>query len=99
MDLLPCRNEKVIHHSKQDQESVELLEAKTVCVDIDGIQWYSTPVLHVRDMPALHASKEAVIVNLRSTERRLSKDTERAAAYCAEINKLEQAGYVIQLPK
>lgn len=65
MDLLPCRNEKIVHCSKQDQEAVELLEAKTVRVDIDGIQRYATPLLPNKDMSPLHASKEAVMANLR----------------------------------
>lgn len=48
-------------------------------------------------MPKLQAPKEAVLSHLRGTERRLARDPERAAAYCAEIKKLEQAGYVVKV--
>ncbi|XP_037101510.1 uncharacterized protein LOC119118826 [Syngnathus acus] len=35
--------------------------------------------------------------NLRCTERRLAKDTVRAASYCTEMDKLLQAGYVSEI--
>ncbi len=47
-------------------------------------------------MPELKAPKEAVLSQLRATERRLAK--KQAAAYTTEIAKLEQAGYVNKLP-
>ncbi len=37
--------------------------------------------------------------NLRSTERRLTKDTVRAASYCKEMDKLVQSGYVAEISK
>ncbi|KAL2093214.1 hypothetical protein ACEWY4_010526 [Coilia grayii] len=97
MDVLPYRNERMVTRSKQDQEAVDLLEARTVRVDVNGVQRYATPLLRVKDMPCLHTSKEAVLANLRSTERRLLKDPARAASYRSEISKLEQAGYVVKI--
>jgi len=78
---------------------VELLERKTVRVEIDGVNRYATPLLRVKDMPELRAPKEAVLSHLRATERRLIKNPEQANAYTAEISKLEQAGYVSKLPQ
>lgn len=97
LDVLPYRSEKLVTRSRQDQEAVRLLEAKTTRVDVDGIQRYATPLLRVKNMPLLQAPKEAVLANLRSTERRLRRDPQRAAAYCAEIGKLENAGYAVKV--
>jgi len=40
---------------------------------------------------------QSVLPSLHSTERRLSKDPERAETYRKEISELEQAGYVAQI--
>ncbi len=98
LDTLPYRSEKLVTRSKRDQEAVKLLEEKTVRVNVDGVQRYATPLLRVKDMPRLQAPKEAVLANLRSVERRLMKDPEKAAVYNAEVQKLEQAGYTVQVP-
>ncbi len=45
LDVLPYRNEKLVTRSKQDQDAVNLLEAKTKRIDINGIQRYATPLL------------------------------------------------------
>lgn len=97
LDVLPYKSEKVVTRSKQDQEAVNILDMKTVWVDVDGVLRYATPLLRVKDMPCLRTPKEAVLANLRSTERHLLKDPEKAAAYGAEILKLKQAGYVVKL--
>ncbi|KAK7879830.1 hypothetical protein WMY93_033500 [Mugilogobius chulae] len=94
LDILPYRSEKLVVRSRQDQEAMQLLETKTTRVDIQGVQRYATPLLRVKNMPQLKAPKEAVLANLRSTEKRLKRDPEKAAAYCNEIDKLESAGYV-----
>ncbi|XP_051791369.1 uncharacterized protein LOC127529975 [Erpetoichthys calabaricus] len=65
---------------------------------VDGVNRYATPLLRKKDMPCLQAYQEAVMPSLRSIERRLSKDSTKAAAYNEEIKKLEEAGYVIKLP-
>ncbi len=49
-------------------------------------------------MPLLQAPKEAVLPNLRSTEKRLERDPIKAAAYKDEIKKLEVSGYAHKLP-
>ncbi len=49
-------------------------------------------------MPELKAPKDAVLSQLRATERRLAKNPQQAAAYTTEIAKLEQEGYVNKLP-
>lgn len=97
MDALPWRNEKTSTRSKQDREAIELLDAKTVRVEVDGVKRYATPLLRVKNMPQLKAPKEAVISQLRATERRLVKNPEQAVAYSAEIHKLDQAGYAVKL--
>ncbi|XP_026061422.1 uncharacterized protein LOC113045324 [Carassius auratus] len=99
MDLLPWRNEKMCLRSKQDQEAVELLERKTVRVEVEGVKRYATPLLRVKNMPELKAPKEAVLSQLRATERRLAKNPQQAATYTKEIAKLVQAGYVNNLPQ
>lgn len=99
LDVLPYRSEKLATRSKQDQEAIDLLEAKTTRIDINGTQRYATPLLRVKNMPKLHASKQAVMPNLRSTETRLAKDPVKSEAYRAEIQRLEQAGYVVAIPE
>lgn len=93
LDVLPYRSEKLVTRSKQDHEAMDLLQAKTVRVEVDGVLRYATPLLRVKNMPTLSAPPEAVLANLRHTEKRLLKDPECAAAYNAEIAKLEHAGY------
>jgi len=40
---------------------------------------------------------QSVLANLRSTEKRLQKDPEKALIYSGEIAKLIEAGYVVKL--
>ncbi|XP_056336224.1 uncharacterized protein LOC130247068 [Danio aesculapii] len=98
LDVLPYRSEKLATRSKQDQEAVDLLEAKTTRIDVNGTQRYATPLLRVKDMPKLQATKQAVMPNLRSTEARLAKDPIKSEAYRAEIQRLKEAGYVVEVP-
>ncbi|XP_073718037.1 uncharacterized protein [Misgurnus anguillicaudatus] len=97
MDVLPYQSEKVITRSRQDKESIQLLQENTVRVNIDGVQRYATPLLRVKNMPNLYAHKEAVLPHLRGTEKRLERDPNLATAYQEELNKLEKAGYVVKL--
>ncbi|KAJ8364266.1 hypothetical protein SKAU_G00130970 [Synaphobranchus kaupii] len=53
---------------------------------------YATPLIRVENPPPLKAPKEAVMARLWSTENRLAKDPATAAAYCAEVEGLKQAG-------
>lgn len=98
MDVLPWRSDKACIRSRQDQEAVELLEKRTIRVEMDGVKRYATPLLRVKNMPELKAPKEAVLSQLRSTERRLAKNPQQAAAYITEIAKLEKSGYVKRVP-
>ncbi|XP_067233763.1 uncharacterized protein [Chanodichthys erythropterus] len=97
MDVLPYQSEKVITRSRLDKESIQLLQENTVRVDIDGVQRYATPLLRIKNMPCLYATKEAVLPQLRGIEKRLDKDSDLAAAYKEELAKLVQAGYVVKL--
>ncbi|XP_048010442.1 uncharacterized protein LOC125244397 [Megalobrama amblycephala] len=97
LDSLPYRSEKLMTRSKQDQESIKILDSKTCRVSIDGIQRYATPLLRTDDSPKLNAPQESVLANLRSTERRLKDQPEKAAAYRGEMNRLIQAGYVKEI--
>ncbi len=100
VDVLPFQNERECTRSKQDQKAIELLETKTVRVEVDGIRRYATPLLRRCDMPCLHATMEAVMPRLRSTERKLARDPKQAEAYSSEIQKLVQSGAIRKiLPK
>ncbi|XP_029965347.1 uncharacterized protein LOC115401351 [Salarias fasciatus] len=96
MDTVPYRNEKLVTRSREDQTAIRTLETKTIRVEIDGVHRYATPLLRREDMPVLHATKEAVMPNLRSVERRLSKDPARTEAYRTEMEKLIRAGSVVK---
>lgn len=74
MAVLPYWSERHVTHSKEDNEAIQMLEACTKRVTVDGIRHYATPLLRVSDAPKLKAPVEAVMSNLRSTERRLLKD-------------------------
>ncbi|XP_026219876.1 uncharacterized protein LOC113164689 [Anabas testudineus] len=97
MDILPWRSEKACTRSRQDKEALALLEQRTVRKEIEGTQRYATPLLRVQQMPQLKAPKDAVLPQLRATEKRWVKDPEKAAAYRVEIQKLINAGYVQKL--
>ncbi len=96
VDTLPY-NERMVTRSKQDKDALAMLQNATTRVNIDGVQRYATPLLRRMPMTMFHADKEAVLPSLRSTERRLARDLKLAKAYCAEIRKLESAGYVAKI--
>ncbi|XP_063766006.1 uncharacterized protein LOC134882305 [Eleginops maclovinus] len=98
LDTLPYRSEKLVTRSRQDTEAVRILEEKTVRVTVEGVQRYATPLLWKKDLPPLVAPKEAVMAQLRSTEKRLAGDPDKAATYKGEIKKLVEAGYVKKIP-
>lgn len=97
LDILPFRNEKMVGRSHEDQEAMSLLEAKTHRVNIEGVQCYATPLLRKTGAPKHNSSTHSVIAHLRATEKRLRKDSEKAAVYSTEIDKLIKAGYVKKL--
>ncbi len=97
LDVLPFRNEKLVVRSKQDKEAMHLLESQTQRLTVDGVQRYATPLLWKSGAPELEGSIQFVLTNLRSTERRLQKDPEKASIYSEEIAKLIEAGYVFKL--
>lgn len=84
--------------SKEDQETLNQLEAVTERVNVNGVLRYATPLLRKSNTTLFQATKEAVMPSLRSMEKRLAKDPERAAAYNTEIQKLETSGIVQKLP-
>lgn len=98
MDVMLWRSDKTCIRSREDQDAVELLDRKTTRVEMDGVKQYATPLLRVKNMPELKAPKEAVLSQLRSTELRLDKNPQQAAAYITEISNLEKSGYVKKLP-
>ncbi len=97
MDVVPYHSEKVVTRSKRDQEAIQLLQEKTTRVEVDGIMRYATPLLRVKSMPHLTMPKEAVLPQLRSVERKLLRNSDKASAYQAEITKLKEAGYAVKL--
>ncbi|KAI3376263.1 hypothetical protein L3Q82_016771 [Scortum barcoo] len=98
IDTLPYTSQKQVTRSKQDQQALALLQSSTVRVTVDGIQRYATPLLRRANSATLQAPMETVLSSLRSTERRLAKDPQRAEVYCQEIKKLERMGYVAVVP-
>lgn len=98
IDTLPHINEKTVTRSKQDKLALDLLQLKTVRVDVDGVMRYATPLLRAPNIPVLHAPKEAVLPRLRATERRLFKDPKMSAQYQEELDKLVQSGFVNKIP-
>lgn len=97
LDTLPYRSEKLVTRSRRDQEAMNLLEAKTRRVEVEGVFRYATPLLRVSNMPVLTAQPEAVLSSLRSTEKRLVRDPAKAEAYQAEIVKMKEAGYAAKI--
>ncbi len=79
------------------QYAPSLLQRYTTRVEISGVMRYATPLLRQPSAELLKAPKEAVMANLRSTERRLAKDFRRAESYCSEMKKLQEAGYVAEI--
>ncbi|KAI3370007.1 hypothetical protein L3Q82_024436, partial [Scortum barcoo] len=49
LETLPYRNEKLLTRSRRDQEAMNLLEAKTRRVEVDGVLRYATPLLRHRE--------------------------------------------------
>ncbi|KAM9753665.1 uncharacterized protein ACNS7B_006885 [Menidia menidia] len=94
MDTLPYQSERLITRSRQDAEAIRRLDEKTIRVTVDGVKRYATPLLWKENLPPLCAPQEAVLAQLRGTEKRLARDPERAATYSKEIHKLLDAGYV-----
>ncbi|KAL0153566.1 hypothetical protein M9458_051180 [Cirrhinus mrigala] len=97
IDTLPYVNEKTATRSKQDQYALTLLQTHTTKVEVSGVMRYATPLLRRPNAELLKAPKEAVMANLRSTERKLTKDLRRAESYCSEMRKLQEAGYVAEI--
>lgn len=98
IDTLPYINEKTVTRSRQDNLALDLLQSKTVRIDVDGVMRYATPLLRAPNIPVFHAPKEAVLPRLRATEKRLSKDPKMAALYQEELEKLIQSGFIIKIP-
>lgn len=71
LDILTYQSKKLVMRSWQAQSTMELLQAKTVWVNINEIHRYATPLLKVWFKPTLSALPTAVLANLRSTEKRL----------------------------
>ncbi|KAG1930137.1 hypothetical protein F2P79_022559 [Pimephales promelas] len=79
-----------------DVQNAELLKNVERLWQIDTLPYiYETAA--TRSKQDQHALTEAVLASLRSTERRLAKDPNLSEAYCTEMNKLEQAGYVAEI--
>lgn len=91
MDVLPWRSEKISTGTHQDQETIDMLEARTMRVEVDGVECYATLLLRIKNMPQLRAPEEAVLPLLRATEKRLAKSPEQAAAFKAAIQKEQPA--------
>ncbi len=97
VDILPFKSEKQVTRSREDQEALQLLESKTIRVEHNNVQHYATSLLRKRGTSPYHATKDAVMPNLRGIEKRLAKDEVKASAYAAEMSKLELAGSVRKL--
>ncbi len=98
LDTVPYRECKEVTRSKQDQEALQLLDRKTLTLEIEGVRRLATPLLQHKDMPLLNATRDSALPNLRSVERRLLKDPEKAETYQAEMSRLLETGAVCVLP-
>ncbi|CAI5672528.1 unnamed protein product, partial [Oreochromis niloticus] len=94
MDTLPYWSERLITRSRQDAEAIQRLEERTIRITVDGVNRYATPLLWKKNLPPRCATPEAVLAQLRGTEKRLAREPQKAAAYFREIQKLLQAGFV-----
>ncbi|XP_017564706.1 uncharacterized protein LOC108434232 [Pygocentrus nattereri] len=94
LDAIPQQHNREVTRSKQDQQAVAMLKAKTIRIQVGGILRYATPLLRHANMPLLHAPRESVMPILRSSERRLLKEPTWAEAYKHEMQKLIEAGAV-----
>ncbi|XP_073766348.1 uncharacterized protein [Danio rerio] len=97
LDILPYRNEKLVVRSREDQEAIKLLECKTQTINVEGVQRYATPLLRKPGAPTLLSTTRSVMPTLRSIERKLQRDPEKATIYSREIEKLIKAGYVTKI--
>ena len=87
LDTLPLRSEKQVTRSREDQQAIDLLDAKTTRVEVNGILRYATPLLRKKDFPLFQAPLDAVMSRLRGLEKRLLTDPESSAVYETEIKK------------
>ncbi|KAK3544057.1 hypothetical protein QTP86_000869 [Hemibagrus guttatus] len=94
LDTVPQWEGKEVTRSKQDQDAFQLLEMKTLTLEIEGINRLATPLLRRKDTPLLNAPKESVLPILRSVERRLLKDPIKAEVYKEKMRKLLETGAV-----
>lgn len=60
LDVLPFRNEKEVTRSKEDQQAIDILESRTVRVQVEGVHRYATPLLRRTEFPQVKAPQEAV---------------------------------------
>ena len=77
--------------------AIALLKEKTRRVETRGVLRYATPLLRKEPMPTFRVSREVAMPCLRSTEKRLGRDPETAAAYAEEMKKLVESGLVRKL--
>ncbi|KAL7855838.1 hypothetical protein AOLI_G00194420 [Acnodon oligacanthus] len=94
VDTIPLRHDREVTRSKQDQQAVTMLKAKTVHIEVDGLLRYPTPLLRHVNIPLLHTPRESVMPMLRSSERHLLKNPSWAETYKNEMQKLIEAGAV-----
>ncbi|KAL7834760.1 hypothetical protein SRHO_G00290070 [Serrasalmus rhombeus] len=95
VDTVPFHREQDCTRSGQDHDVMEMLDTKTVCIEVEGMYRYAMPLLRKRDIPLLRSSEAAVLPRLRSLERKLTRDPQSAVAYSAEIQKLLLSGLVM----
>lgn len=97
LDTLPYSSKKLVTRSQSNEEAMNLLEAKTTTVKVEGAHIYATLLLHVSNMLTLTAQPEALLPSLHGTEKHLSRDPVKAEAYQVEIMKLERGGYTTRV--
>ncbi len=98
LDTVSYHECKEVTHSKQDQEALQLLDCKTLTLEIDGVRRLATLLLRHKDMPLLNAQRDSVLPNLRNVEWCLLKDHEKAETYHAEVCRLLETEAVSVVP-
>ena len=76
LDVLPLKCEKPITRSRHNQEAVNILESRTKRVQVGDALRHASPLLGIKKAPLLRTSEEAVMANLRSTERKYWRRTQ-----------------------
>ena len=99
LDVIPYQSEKQVTRSKDDKKALDMLDKRTIRVEVNGVHRYATPLLWDSGQTIPQAPKEAVVHLLTSIKNRLRKDPDGAASYSKEMRRLRDEGYIVPVPQ